>query len=105
MCDLQENEIIPPTFDSIYDFHHGVAIVCQNSRMGAIDASEHVIVQIVYDNLWNFLLDTTLAARDGKWGIVNRAGLEVIPCRYQATESRIHDGYAARRASDILRCL
>lgn len=68
-----------------------MAVVCQNGRTGAIDASGHVIVPIVYDQLWNFLLDTTLAARDGKWGVADRTGMEVIPCRYQATESRIHD--------------
>lgn len=94
LCDLQGNEIIPPTFDSIYEFHHGVAVVCRNGHMGAIDASGNIVVPIIYDNLWNFLHDTTLACRDGKWGAVDRTGREVIPCRYQSTDSRIRNGYA-----------
>ena len=62
--------------------------------MGAIDASGQEVVPIVYDDLWNFLGDTALASRDGKWGAVDRLGREVIPCRFAATESRLHDGYA-----------
>lgn len=94
LCDLEGNELLAPTFDDIYDFHNGAAVVCQNGRMGAIDVLGHVIVPIVYDRLWNFIHDTTLACRDGKWGVVDRTGREVIPCRFAATESRLHDGYA-----------
>lgn len=94
LCDLEGNELLVPTFDNIYDFYNGVAVVCQNGHMGAIDASGHVIVPIVYDQLWNFLHDTTLACRDGKWGVVDQTGREVISCRFVATESRLHDGYA-----------
>lgn len=94
LCDLEGNELLAPTFDNIYDFYNGVAVVCQNGHMGAIDASGHVIVPIVYDQLWNFLHDTTLACRDGKWGVVDQTGREVISCRFAATESRLHDGYA-----------
>lgn len=94
LCDLEGNELLAPTFDNIYDFYNGVAVVCQNGRMGAIDASGHVIVPYVYDQLWNFLHDTTLACRDGQWGVVDQTGREVISCRFVATESRLHDGYA-----------
>lgn len=94
LCDLEGKELLAPTFDDIYDFHNGAAVVCQNGRMGAIDASGHVIVPFVYDQLWNFLHDTTLACRDGKWGVVDQTGREVISCRFVATESRLHDGYA-----------
>ena len=94
LCDLEGNELLAPTFDDIYDFHNGTAVVCQNGRMGAIDVLGHVIVPIVYDRLWNFIHDTTLACRDGKWGVVDQTGREVISCRFAATESRLHDGYA-----------
>lgn len=94
LCNLEGKEILAPTFDAIYDFYNGVAVVLQNGHQGAIDASGHVIVPVVYDDLWNFLGDTALARRDGKWGVVDRTGREVIPCRFAATESRLHDGYA-----------
>lgn len=101
LCNLEGKEILAPTFDAIYDFYSGVAVVCQNGHQGAIDASGHVIVPVVYDDLWNFSGDTALARRDGKWGVVDRTGREVIPCRFEATESHLHNGYAQVGIADL----
>lgn len=78
LYNLEDKKLLASTFNSIYDLYNGVAVVCQNDRMEAIDASGHVIVPIVYNQLWNFLHDMILACHDGKWRVSNKPGCDSL---------------------------
>ena len=55
-------ERIPPTWDFAFPFSKGVALVCQGCRPHSV--GDHTEM------------------RGGKWGYINREGIEVVPVRF-----------------------
>lgn len=84
---------IPSQFDGQgYDFNKGLAVVENGGKYGIIDQTGGVIVDFVYDYLYNnapFTAQVTpgdyyIAIQAGKWGIIDKSGRLLVPCRYDS---------------------
>lgn len=85
--DTTGNQVIPCEYDMVTEFHDGLAAVCKNGKWGFIDKQGKVVVPFKYDSAFSFregLAKVLVIGRDGAYyaGIVNRAGIEVIPLIY-----------------------
>ncbi len=94
--DRQGHEVIAPQFSFAQAFHCGVAKVGGGNGRGAlINRQGRPITPFKYGsahstehNGWTLVED----GRTGKWGFVDTAGREVIPCMYDQTAGLSSDG-------------
>lgn len=90
--------LIPCKFDRL-DFLENtdnqiIRISNNNEKLGMIDTSGQVVVDLKYDEIGAFKEGRLSVKRNGKWGFVNPGGVEVIPCIY----SKVND-FSNRRAA------
>jgi len=57
-------------------------VVCEDCRWGYIDSSGNVLVEPRYTFARDFVNEVGIVNCEGKWGMVNARGEELIPCRY-----------------------
>ena len=90
-------EVIPCAYDRIDGYFNGDGLVKVSEsgwNWGIIDTLGNTIIPLCYEEI--VLVEDQefyAAKRDGKWGIVDRAGQEVILCKYD-NQFRFVDGYA-----------
>ena len=46
-----------------------------------------------YDDAWSFFEGFARVQLDGKWGLVNTQGEEVIPCKYDVSSWSFFEGF------------
>jgi hypothetical protein len=85
--------VIHPRFGGADSFEEGVAVVNDGGnpisdvtppRYGLIDTSGRLIAPMVYScRSGGYVNGRMDVRRDGKWGFLDRAGKEIIPCQYR----------------------
>jgi hypothetical protein len=71
-------------YDTIGEFHHGLAPVMLLGKWGFINTSDQIAVQPNYEQVDDFTDGTTRVMVRGKWGIINAAGQVLLPMRYDS---------------------
>lgn len=100
--------LIEPTYDEIKDFENGFAVIKQGNKYGflsktskelspfpthimfkeddstgkmmAVDVGSVKSIPCIYDEVKSFSNGLANVKKDGKWGYINIAGEEVLPC-------------------------
>ena len=76
--DKTGKEVIPCIYGGAWDFHEGIAKVCENeqysSKYGFIDKSGNMIIPIVYDYASYFSEGLAVVKKGDKWGVVDKTG-------------------------------
>lgn len=67
-------------------FEREAVLTCEDCEWGYIDTSGRVVVQPRYSFARDFINEVGIVACDDKWGMVNRKGEELIPCRYDGLQ-------------------
>ncbi len=89
-ADTNLKMVIPAVYDRAYPFYKGVAPVKRDLRYGLIDQKGNIVAPFKYHSIghWGTLDDTMVAVqRNGKSGILNLKGIEIIPPKYDAYRS------------------
>ncbi len=89
---------------TLYDqeFESDAQLICEGCEFGYIDTAGQVLVQPQYTFARNFVNDVGIVEQRKKFGLVNRDGMELIPCEYDAmhflenTDDRILRVYTNR---------
>lgn len=81
-------------YDSVSDFHEGLAVVTQDVKHSVIDKVGNELFELRYDK-FAFFSEGLLAVKgNGKWGYIDKTGNEVIPLAYDKV-TNFSDGIAA----------
>jgi hypothetical protein len=94
VVDRKGKEVIPPILDNEIDMERlmqsGIQAVLSQSLHGVIDSSMKFIAKPIYQEYVRILADNKMLVRsNGLYGILDREGNEIIPCKYQG----IHIAY------------
>jgi hypothetical protein len=85
LIDGEGNEIVPPEYVQVGEFHEGLVAVklkAENQNWGFIDKTGKVVVPPKYDDVSDFYQGYALVYLDGYWGRINTKGIEVLSCIY-----------------------
>ena len=84
--DKEGKEVIAPMFDRAESFSTGLALVEIEGNLSYIDSKGDVKIQAPrncpYRDGGNFENGYASVKQKGKWGVINRKGEKVVPCRY-----------------------
>jgi hypothetical protein len=73
--DRRGHFVVPPRFEAVDDFSHGLTAVKENGKWGYLDAQGHMAIPAIFDSVRNFAANGLAAfEKDGKKGYVDRAG-------------------------------
>lgn len=83
VIDSNNNFIIPPKYENIYDIQDDMWKVILNNKIGIIDRNDNVIVDIMYDKISDYK-DTSyfIVKKDKFWGIIDKNKNVIIPFEY-----------------------
>lgn len=93
--DMNGIEVIPCTFDFVYEFDHGIAMVEQNKKYGWINKKGNVIIPIIYDYSHYFWEGLAFVRKGNKWGCIDMKGQIIIPYVYDDVFNSFSNGLAS----------
>lgn len=84
----QGEKITPPIFSSITNFEDGKADIRIDNNVGIVDEGGNYVIPPLYSSLllsrnWKYP-DVYIASKDGKYGILDKNGKELVPFKYDA---------------------
>lgn len=109
--DKNGKEIIPPTYDAVYKFQHGVAPVRRGSRTtgkwGVIDRSGKEVTAFDYGTIYPFVNGLGVAmkrdsAGNARWGVIDTLGKVVVPFRFGGISGTFSGEYVACQEHDAV---
>ncbi len=96
LINLEGNLILEPSVDRLLKFREGRGLV-RDSEYRFYYITEHArLYNGYYEKASEFQHGVAVVQINGKWGIINRKGMEVIPPKYDKIES-FENGYARVR--------
>ncbi len=96
LIDLQGNQIIEPSVDRLLTFREGRGLVRDNEYRFYYITEQAGLYNGFYDEATEFQHGVAVVQVNGKWGIINRKGIEIIPPKYDKIET-FENGYAKVR--------
>ena len=67
-------EVIPPKYDTTFDFKNGIAIVKQNNYYGLIDKQENELLPFEYEMIEPCINGVRKAKKDGRHLVLDNSG-------------------------------
>ncbi|TXB61591.1 WG repeat-containing protein [Phaeodactylibacter luteus] len=96
LIDRQGQEIIQPSVNRLLNFQEGRGLVRDNQYRFYYITEEASPYKGYYEQATEFQHGVAVVQVNGKWGIINQKGIEIIPPRYDKIE-RFENGYAKVR--------
>ena len=81
-------EVVPPKYDDVRDFHKGFARVKLGDKWGYVNTQGEEVVRPKYNEVYGFYNGFSKVELKGKWGLINTQGEEVIPPKYYTIDFR-----------------
>ncbi len=76
-------------FDFMGSFdENGITRVRRGSDWGFFNKDENLVTGMKYQYAYSFRKGFACVQEDGKWGLINLVGEEVLPCEYTLEEVR-----------------
>ena len=75
--------IIPLIYDSVFDFHEGLACIRFNNMHGYINNTGKHIVECIYEDANDFHEGLAGVRKDGKWGYIDKEGKVTINFEFE----------------------
>lgn len=83
--DDEGNEVVPAVYQDVRDFVNGLTLARKDGKWGIIDMQNRVRLPFVldYDDVrWSDDGNIIVKGANNKWGMLDPAGRELIPCQY-----------------------
>lgn len=85
VVNLEGKRVLEALYDKIEIKKEGTIIVTLNNKLGVFDRNGNVILDIVYDYIYQ-VEDSLIVSKEGKSGLVSLEGKEVIPINYEEVQ-------------------
>lgn len=96
LIDRMGKVLIEPSVNRLYDFNNGRGLVRGKDRNFIYITEQNRFYDGTYEDARKFEHGVAVVKIDGKWGIINQKGIEVIPPKYDKIE-QFEEGYARVR--------
>lgn len=96
LVDLQGNLVLEPSVNRLLTFSEGRGLVRDNEYRFYYITEQADLYNGFYDQATQFQHGVAVVQVSGRWGIINRRGIEVIPPKYDKIET-FENGYAKVR--------
>lgn len=96
LVDLEGNLVIEPSLDRLLQFREGRGLVRDNEYRFYYITEQANLYNGFYEKATEFRHGVAVVQVNGKWGIINRKGIEIIPPKYDKIET-FENGYAKVR--------
>jgi hypothetical protein len=96
LVDTQGNLIIEPSVDRLLQFREGRGLVRDNEYRFYYITEQANLYNGFYEKATEFKHGVAVVQMNGKWGIINRKGIEIIPPKYDKIDG-FENGYAKVR--------
>lgn len=96
LIDLQGNLVIEPSVNRLLTFSEGRGLVRDNEYRFYYITEQADLYNGFYDEATEFQHGVAVVQVNGRWGIINRRGIEIIPPKYDKIET-FENGYAKVR--------
>ena len=96
LIDRNGKVIIEPSVNRLYDFNNGRGLVRGKDRTFIYITEQARLYDGAYEDARKFEHGVATVKINGKWGIINQKGIEVIPPKYDKIES-FDEGFARVR--------
>ncbi len=96
LIDLQGNLVIEPSVDRLLQFREGRGLVRDNEYRFYYITEQANVYNGYYEQASEFKHGVAVVQMNGKWGVINRKGIEIIPPKYDQIET-FENGYAKVR--------
>ena len=93
LIDRSGKVIIEPSVNRLYDFNNGRGLVRGKDRSFIYITEQARLYDGAYEDARKFQHGVAVVKTDGKWGIINQKGIEIIPPKYDKIEN-FREGYA-----------
>ena len=80
--DTNGTVVVPPQYDSVYDFSEGLALVQMNHRYGFIDTTGRVVIPLQWQRAGYFYDGLAHVCIDINCGYIDKTGQVVIPMQF-----------------------
>ena len=87
IIDKKNNIKIPFKYEDLFIANDGFIHAKQNQQWGMITLDGKQLINPIYDNDFEFENNLAVVRRANKYGVINRAGIEVIVCKYDGLTS------------------
>ncbi len=75
------------SFDYIFDFYEGRAVVMKDAHYGVIDSNHNIIVPVEYNYIYSYTEGFAIVMKNNIYGHVNKSGNIVVPLIYQSVDN------------------
>ena len=96
LVDLQGNLVLEPSVDRLLTFREGRGLVRDNAYRFYYITEQAGLYNGFYEQASEFQHGVAVVQVNGKWGVINRKGIELIPPKYDKIEG-FQNGYAKVR--------
>lgn len=100
LIDLKGNYIIEPSLNRLLDFNDGRGLVRDSKYRFYYITEQARLYEGYYQNATEFKNGVAVVQIDGKWGVINQKGIEIVPPKYDKI-SEFDDGYAKVRIARL----
>jgi len=90
---LNNDVIIPCSYDQVHNFKDGIAAICSNSKWSFVN-EKGLFIACDFDDILDFNNNFAAVKKGVKWGYINTKGEIIIPIKFDKAES-FSDGLAA----------
>lgn len=88
MIDSSGNEVIAFKYKDLGYLQEGLIIATSNGiKFGFINIKSEIVIPFIYDNCYNFLNNFAIVKIKGKYGMINKKNIMVVPCKYVSMEN------------------
>jgi len=96
IIDMNGNYVIEPSINRLFGFTEGRGLVRDSRYRFYYITEEAKLYEGYYEEAGAFQHGVAVVQSDGRWGIINQKGMEIIPPKYDKIED-FKDGYAKVR--------
>ena len=89
--DARGSLVIVNRYDSVADFHEGLAPVKLIGKWGFLNQQDQLVIQPNYESVSSFCKGYSIVKRNGKTGVINTIGKPVLDVKYESIQ-RLADG-------------
>jgi len=100
LVDINGNYIIEPSINRIMDFTEGRGLVRDNNYRFYYITEQARSYEGFYQRAGEFNHGVAVVQIDGRWGIINQKGIEIIPPKYDKIDD-FENGYAKVRITEF----
>lgn len=83
---MNTNSTTKQDFDEIYDYYNGLAAARKGKLWGYVNEAQEEVIPFRFEKAGNMWYNMASVKLNGKYGVIDTRGNEIVPCKYRGGE-------------------